>query len=676
MVVRCKRGNRMLNMIQSPEDLKKLTIDQLLELADDIRQEIISTVSTTGGHLASNLGAVELTIALHFLYNCPNDQIVWDVAHQAYVHKLLTGRKNRFHTIRQYGGLSGFTKRTESDADPFGAGHASTSISAALGLAEANERLGHDRKVIAVIGDGALTGGLSYEGLNNAGTLGRDLLVILNDNTMSISQNVGAISRYLTNMLTDESYNKIREDIWRFVGRLKRADRIKSTVRHFEKHFKGLLVPGVLFERLGFRYFGPIDGHDLPLLLKTLDPIKDLGGPRLLHVITQKGKGYEPAENDATKYHGVGQFNKVTGQSKKSSGLPAYTKVFGDAMVQIGDKRKDVVTISAAMAPGTGLVEFSEKYPERFYDVGIAEAHAVCYAAGLAAGGARPFVAIYSTFLQRAYDQIIHDVALQKLPVVFCIDRAGLVGEDGPTHHGTFDISYLRPVPNMTIAAPSDGDELVWMLNYIAANRMGPVAVRYPRGTIPYEMGRDTSKFEWGRWEVENGGTEIAIIATGSMVHPCRKAAERFREEGVGVSLVNARFIKPMDTEMLKEIAERFEKIVTVEENSINGGFGSGVHDFLDDIDYKGKLLRLGIPDRFVQHGSRALLLKEVGLDEDGIYRRISAMAKPKRSLFSVFTINRNGKKQDEDKPADNGRENTAKSVTVGKAKTGQDNGE
>ncbi|MEZ5358933.1 MAG: 1-deoxy-D-xylulose-5-phosphate synthase [Candidatus Zixiibacteriota bacterium] len=668
----------MLNMIQSPEDLKKLTIDQLLELADAIRQEIISTVSTTGGHLASNLGAVELTIALHYLYNCPNDQIVWDVAHQAYVHKLLTGRKNRFHTIRQYGGLSGFTKRTESDADPFGAGHASTSISAALGLAEANERLGLDRKVIAVIGDGALTGGLSYEGLNNAGTLGRDLLVILNDNTMSISQNVGAISRYLTNMLTDESYNKMRDDIWRFVSRLKRADRIKSTVRHFEKHFKGLLVPGVLFERLGFRYFGPIDGHDLPLLLKTLGPIKELGGPRLLHVITQKGKGYEPAEKDATKYHGVGQFNKVTGQSKKSTNsLPAYTQVFGDAMVKIGENRDDIVAISAAMAPGTGLVEFAEKYPERFYDVGIAEGHAVCYAGGLAAGGVRPYVAIYSTFLQRAYDQIIHDVALQKLPVVFCIDRAGLVGEDGPTHHGTFDISYLRPVPNMTIAAPGDGDELVWMLDYIANHSMGgPVAVRYPRGTIPYELGRDTSKLEWGRWEVENGGTDIAILATGSMVQPCRKAVERLRAEGVDASLVNARFIKPMDLEMLQELAERFDKIVTVEENSINGGFGSGVHDYLDDIDYKGKLLRLGIPDRFVQHGSRSLLLKEVGLDEDGIYRRINTIVKPKRSLFNVF-INRNGKKQDEEtKERTQTSDQVTEKVIIGKSETGKENGE
>ncbi len=666
----------MLNMIQSSEDVKKLTQDQLLELADTIRQEIISTVSTTGGHLASNLGVVELTIALHYLYNIPNDQIVWDVAHQSYVHKLLTGRRNRFDTIRQYGGLSGFTKRTESEADPFGAGHASTSISAALGLAEANERLKLDKEVIAVIGDGSLTGGLSFEGLNNAGTLGRNLLVILNDNTMSISRNVGAISRYLTNMLTDESYNKIRDDIWRFVGRLRRADRIKSTVRHFEKQLKGLLVPGVVFERLGFRYFGPIDGHDLPMLLKTLEPIKELNGPRILHVITQKGKGYEPAEKDATKYHGVGQFNKVTGQSKKSTGLPAYTEVFGDAMVDIAKDREDIVTISAAMAPGTGLDKFADTYPEKFYDVGIAEGHAVCYAAGLAAGGARPFVAIYSTFLQRAYDQIIHDVALQKLPVTFCIDRAGLVGEDGPTHHGTFDISYLRPVPNMTICAPSDGDEMVWMLQYAANNKIGPVAIRYPRGTIPYAMGKNKAKFEWGRWDVESGGDDVAILATGSMVDPCRKTVARFRAEGIDASLVNARFIKPMDIEMLKEIAERFNKIVTVEENSVNGGFGSGVLDYLESIDYRGKIVRIGIPDRFVQHGSRGLLMKEVGLDEDGIYRSINSMLKPKRSLLSVFNIGRNGRKQDTAAQVSETRMKTAEEVEVSKVKTGSDNGE
>ncbi|MCK5126558.1 MAG: 1-deoxy-D-xylulose-5-phosphate synthase [candidate division Zixibacteria bacterium] len=640
----------MLNNVNSPADIKGFSIDELLVLAEDIRQEVISTVSKTGGHLASNLGVVELTIALHFLYDCPTDQMVWDVAHQAYVHKLLTGRRDRFDTIRQYGGISGFTKRTESDADPFGAGHASTSISSALGLAEANARLGLDKKVIAIIGDGSLTGGLSYEGLNNAGAQQQDLLVILNDNEMSISKNVGAISRYLTGMLTDQSYNKLRDDIWRYVGRLKRAEGIKATVRNFEKQFKGLLVPGVFFERLGFRYFGPIDGHDLPLLLKTLEPIKDLHGPRLLHVLTKKGKGYEPAEKDATKYHGVGSFNKITGQSKKSTGLPSYTAVFGKKMADLAKKNKELLAITAAMAPGTGLNEFADKYPDRFYDVGIAEGHAVCYAAGLAAGGARPVVAIYSTFLQRAYDQIIHDVALQKLPVVFCIDRAGLVGEDGPTHHGTFDISYLRPVPNITIASPSDGDELEWMLEYATENRIGPVAIRYPRGTIPYKIGRKRDQFEWGRWEVLSGGNDLAIIATGSMVNPCRKVVEKLREDGVDASLINGRFIKPLDKDALKEISDRFDKIVTVEENSINGGFGSAIFDYLDSIEFTGKVLRLGIPDTFIQHGSRSLLLKEVGLDDAGIYRRINnTIAKPKRSLLSVFHIGRNGKKHTSD---------------------------
>jgi 1-deoxy-D-xylulose-5-phosphate synthase len=635
----------ILNTIKSASDLKKLTTDELLELAEQIRNEVISTVSKTGGHLASNLGVVELTIALHFLYDCPNDQIVWDVAHQSYIHKLLTGRRDRFETLRQYGGISGFTKRSESDADAFGAGHASTSISAALGLARARDLLGSQRHVIAVIGDGALTGGLSFEGLNNAGTHKKDLLVILNDNSMSISKNVGAMSKYLTNILTDQSYNKLRDDIWRFLGRLKRAERIRATVSHFESQLKGFLIPGVIFEKLGFRYFGPIDGHDLPLLIKTLGQIKELPGPRLLHIITQKGKGYEPAEKDATRFHGVSSFNKLTGKSNSTSELPAYTAVFGKKMVALAKTQPKLIAITAAMAPGTGLTEFSEKYPDRFCDVGIAEQHAVCFAAGLAGGGARPVCAIYSTFLQRAYDQIIHDVALQKLPVVFCIDRGGLVGEDGPTHHGSFDMSYLRIIPNMTIAVPADGDELEWMLEYAVENRVGPVAIRYPRGIIPSALGSNKGQFEWGRWEVLSGGTDLALLASGSMVAPCRRVVEQLAKEGIGVSLVNSRFTKPLDTEALTEISARFERVVTVEENALNGGFGSAVLDFMDSINYHGRMMRLGIPDRFIQHGSRQLLLKEVGLDEDGIYRSISTLIKPKRSILRVFQLRRNGKK-------------------------------
>lgn len=634
----------LFEKINSPSDLKKLSPEELIRLAEEIRNEIVSTVSKTGGHLASNLGVVELTIALHYLYDSPNDSIIWDVAHQSYTHKLLTGRRDRFDTLRQYGGLSGFTKRAESAADPFGAGHASTSISSALGLAEARDLLGQSRRIIAVIGDGALTGGLSYEGLNNAGAKKKDLLVVLNDNSMSISPNVGAISRYLTNILADQSYNKLRADVWRFVGRLKRADRIRATIANFESQFKGLLVPGVIFEKLGFRYFGPIDGHDLPLLIKTLGQIKELPGPRLLHIITQKGRGYAPAEKDATRFHGISAFNKVTGKSSVSSSLPDYTAVFGKKIVELAEREPKLVAITAAMAPGTGLIEFAEKYPHRFFDVGIAEQHAVCFAAGLAAGGLRPICAIYSTFLQRAFDQIIHDVALQKLPVIFCVDRGGLVGEDGPTHHGAFDLSYLRTIPNMTIAAPKDGDELCAMLEYSALHRLGPVAIRYPRETIPYEMGQQQRQFEWGRWEAISGGNDLAIIAVGSMVSPARKVVERLQANGVAASLINGRFVKPLDTEMLLEIAERFDRIITIEENSINGGFGSAILDYLNELDYRGRLLRLAIPDRFVQHGSRKLLLAEVGLDDNGIYRSIMNMLKPKRSLLRALHLKRETK--------------------------------
>lgn len=635
----------ILEKIDTLDTLKKLSIDDLQKLAEELRSEVISTVSKTGGHLASNLGVVELTIALHYLYNCPQDKIVWDVSHQSYVHKLLTGRRNRFETLRQYGGLSGFTKRSESDADSFGTGHASTSISAALGLAESRDLQGQDHQVIAIIGDGALTGGLSFEGLNNAGARKRNMLVILNDNSMSISANVGAMSKYLTNILTDQSYNKLRNDIWRFIGKLKRAETIRATVSHFEAQLKGILVPGIIFEKLGFRYFGPIDGHDLPLLIKTLGQIKELSGPLMLHVITQKGKGYTPAEENATKFHGISAFNKVTGKLQKKSSLPSYTSVFGDKITALAEKNPQIVAITAAMAPGTGLTRFAEKYPRRFYDVGIAEQHAVCFAGGLAAGGMRPVCAIYSTFLQRAFDQVIHDVALQKLPVIFCIDRGGLVGEDGPTHHGSFDLSYLRTIPNMTIASPCDGDELESLMESAMAHRMGPVAIRYPRGPIPYEIGKHSHQFEWGRWEALTGGEDLAILATGSMVNTCRGVVERLQQERINACLVNGRFIKPLDTEMLHEITERFNKIVTVEENSVNGGFGCAIQDFLDDTGYTGNVLKLGIPDRFIPHGSRQLLLKEIGLDEDGIYRSIMTILKPRKSIFDRLHLKRNGKR-------------------------------
>ena len=509
----------LLDKIEQSSDVKRLEEGQLAELATEIRQEIISVVSNNGGHLASNLGVVELTLALHYCFDIPTDQIVWDVGHQCYVHKILTGRRNRIASIRQYGGLSGFPKRDESPADAFGAGHASTSISAALGLATARDQRGFNHQVIAVVGDGALTGGLAFEGLNNAGASRRNMLVILNDNEMSISKNVGALSKYLTNIMTDKRFNKLRDEIWELTGRFKRRDKIRAMVSDIEDSIKGLFIPGYLFDKLGFRYFGPINGHNLPLLIKTLKQIKDISGPKLLHVATIKGKGFAPAEANATKFHGIGSFDKITGEANSKSDLPAYTKIFGDTIVELAEKNKSIIAITAAMSSGTGLTKFAERFPERFFDVGIAEAHASCFAAGLAAGGLRPFVAIYSTFLQRAFDQIIHDISLQKLPVVFCIDRAGLVGDDGPTHHGCFDLSYLATVPNLSIMAPRDGDELRSMM-HLAAQREsdGPCAIRYPRGSVPYPVTNVIEKIEWGKWQQMHPMSETVIIAAGTMV--------------------------------------------------------------------------------------------------------------------------------------------------------------
>ncbi|MCM2271943.1 MAG: 1-deoxy-D-xylulose-5-phosphate synthase, partial [candidate division Zixibacteria bacterium] len=456
---------KLLPQITSPADIKKLDQEQLIELASEVRQEIVAAVAETGGHLASNLGAVELTLALHYLFDFSQDRLVWDVSHQTYAHKLLTGRAERLRTIRQYHGLAGYAKRAESEYDHFGAGHASTSISAALGFALARDLQGKEHKVVAVIGDGAMTGGLAFEGMNNAGSLRKNLLVILNDNTWSISKNVGSISKYLTGIMADEKFQRLRSEVWELTGKFKRRDKIRETIKGLENSIKGFLVPGMLFEKLGFKYFGPIDGHDLPLLIKTLEDLKQINGPVMLHIATTKGKGYSPAEDDAFKYHGIGKFDKVTGKAAASSAnLPAYTNVFGKIMCELAEKDKQVVAITAAMCSGTGLVEYSEKYPERFFDVGIAEAHATTFAGGLAADGIKPFLSIYSTFLQRAYDQVIHDLAIQKLPVVICMDRAGLVGEDGPTHHGVFDIAYLSTIPNLTLCAPKDGNELRSML--------------------------------------------------------------------------------------------------------------------------------------------------------------------------------------------------------------------
>jgi 1-deoxy-D-xylulose-5-phosphate synthase len=594
-------------------------------LASEIRQKVIEVTSATGGHVATNLGIVELTLALHYVFDTPRDKIVFDVSNQTYPHKLITGRKDKFHTVRTYQGLCGFSRIDESEYDTFGAGHASTGISAALGMVAARDLAKEDYKVVCVVGDGALTGGLAFEGLNNAGSLKKDFLVILNDNSMSISKNVGAISTYLTQVLTDTTYNKIKKDLWKLSGKLKEMVKLRKHFINFEESVKGFLVPGILFEKLGFRYFGPIDGHDLDLVIRTLKGMKALKGPLLLHVATIKGKGYKPAEQDATTFHGVSAFDVNTGKSKPSSGI-SYSSLFGQTLGQIAEKDPQVVAITAAMCSGTGLNKFEQQFPERFYDVGIAESHAVTFAAGLAATGAKPFLAIYSTFLQRGFDQVVHDVALQNLPVRLCIDRAGLVGEDGPTHHGVFDLTYLRMVPEMTILAPSSGTELVQMLNFAAGWDKGPIAIRYPRGTIPEaEITYPVPQIKDLSWETLREGEELLILACGSMVAPAIKLAEAlYKNYQIGASVVNCRVIKPLDQSMLSELLSEINKVVTMEENVLSGGFGSAILEYMESKQLEGvSVCRLGIPDNFVTHGDRKSLLKEVGLDDESIQRKV-----------------------------------------------------
>lgn len=621
---------KYLPNINTPADLKSLAVEQLNELAVELRQEIVSAVSETGGHLASNLGAVELTVALHYVFDAPRDRIVWDVSHQTYAHKMLTGRKDEIRTLRQYHGLSGFAKRTESEYDCFGAGHASTSISAALGMAAARDLAGENHKVVAVIGDGAMTGGLAFEGMNNAGALKKDLLVVLNDNTWSISKNVGAISKYLTSIMADEKFNKLRAEIWELTGRFKRRDLIRATVKRLENSIKNFLVPGIIFEKLGFRYFGPINGHDLPLMVKTLKDISNLTGPIMLHVATVKGKGFAPSEEDAYKFHGVGKFNKVTGKSdKKDAGLPSYTEVFGQTIVELAEKDKRVNAITAAMSSGTGLDDFAQKFPDRFYDVGIAEAHAACFAAGLATDRARPYLVVYSTFMQRAYDQVIHDMAIQNLPVVICMDRGGLVGNDGPTHHGVFDLAYMSTVPNVTLAAPRDGNEFRAMLHHTVDHDLpGVTAIRYPRAAIPTPLSDAVQKIEWGHWEWLGEPGPIVILAVGAMVQESLDAVELLAAaHGFKATVVNARFVRPMDMEALERARQAARVLLTVEEGSLRGGFGQAVAEYLISHGFAGRFQALGIPDRFVTHGDRAQLLREIELDAEGIAQAVAKRA-------------------------------------------------
>ena len=595
----------LLSQIDSPDDLRQLDKKQLPQLADEIRSLIIDSVQQTGGHISSNLGVIELTLALHYVFNTPEDRFVWDVGHQSYVHKILTGRRDQMHTMRQPGGLSGFPKRSESTYDTFGVGHSSTSISAALGMAIVAQANNDSRRSVAIIGDGALTAGQAYEALAHAGDLSANLLVILNDNEMSISKNVGGMSNYLARLLSGKFYTSAREGSKKVLEKIPPAWEI---AKRAEEHVKGMIIPGTLFEEMGFNYIGPIDGHDLDTLITTLGNMRDRKGPQFLHVVTKKGKGFEPAEQQPGKYHGVSPAN-----GSKATG-PSYTQVFGQWICDMAKHSEDLIGITPAMCDGSGLNDFAEQYPDRYFDVGIAEQHAVTLAAGIACEGKKPVVAIYSTFLQRAYDQLIHDVAIQNLPVLFAIDRAGLVGADGPTHAGTFDLSYLRCIPNMVVMAPADENECRQMLT-TGYQFNGPSAVRYPRGSgIGAKIDLELTTLDIGKAEIKRHGEKVAILAFGSMVYPAIEAAE-----ALNATAVNMRFVKPLDTTLIDQLVQNHDVIVTVEENAVKGGAGSGINEYLHSISNNTPVINLGLPDKFIEHGNHQQMLSDCGLDAQGI---------------------------------------------------------
>ncbi|KAF0123046.1 MAG: 1-deoxy-D-xylulose-5-phosphate synthase [bacterium] len=629
----------LLDGINSPADIKSFNLDELVQLAGEIREEIVSVVSKNGGHLASSLGTVELTIALHYIFNAPKDKLIWDVGHQAYAHKILTGRRDRFDTLRRYGGISGFPKRDESPYDTFGVGHSGTSISAALGMAEARCLKGEKYRVIAVIGDGSIASGMAFEGLNQTGHREKDMIVVLNDNEMSISPNVGALSSYLNRIMTGQLFTRFRSEMKNFLKTIPGiGGSVLKLVKQAEESFKGLIIPGVFFEELGFRYVGPIQGHRLDHLIENIKNVKKLEGPILIHVITTKGKGYPPAEKDPTSFHGIGSFDIETGKPLKEGGnLPTYTEVFADTILRLGRMDKRIVGITAGMSHGTGLHKFSEEFPGRFYDVGIAEQHGVTFAAGLATGGFIPVAAIYSTFLQRAYDQIVHDVCLQKLPVIFVLDRAGIVGEDGPTHHGLFDYSFLRHIPNIIVMAPKDENELQHMLK-TAVDCGNPVSIRYPRGK-GYGVKFDTElkALEIGKAEVIIEGKDVLILAIGSMVYPALAAARHLREENIEVTVVNSRFVKPLDDDLIITLAEKIRKVITVEENVLDGGFGSAVLELIEKNGLQNlRVKRIGVQDRFVEYGTQELLRSRYGLDEEGIIRTVKELVSYQPKLLAI----------------------------------------
>ncbi|KAB0666600.1 1-deoxy-D-xylulose-5-phosphate synthase [Oryzomonas japonica] len=612
----------ILETINSPDDLKKLPLSQLPAVAAELRAMIIETCAKNGGHLAPSLGVVELTIALHRIFNSPADKIIWDVGHQAYAHKILTGRRERFPTLRTLNGITGFPKRAESPHDAFGVGHSSTSISAATGYAAARDLDERKNKVIAVIGDGSMTGGMAYEGMNNAGALGKDLIVILNDNEMSIAENVGALSTFLSRTSSSEFVYRFKKNTEAFLKRMDVGKGVLHVARKLEESFKGLFTPGMMFEAFGFNYIGPIDGHDLPKLLETLDGIKKFHDPVLIHVLTKKGKGYKPAEDNPSLFHGVGPFEIETGKVLKGKGGAAsYTAIFGNTLCKLAAEDERIVAITAAMPDGTGLSGFAKEYPERFFDMGIAEQHGVAFAAGLAASGLRPVFAVYSTFLQRAYDLVFHDVCLQNLPVTFAVDRAGVVGSDGPTHHGAFDLSYLRHLPNMTLMAPKDENELQHMLT-TALDLGGPAAVRYPRGNgygVPLDQ--TLAPLPVGRAELLREGDAGVLLALGTMVYPALEAAGQLeKEHGMALAVVNARFVKPLDEALILELARTHGRIVTLEENALQGGFGTAILELLEQHGLTGvPVLRLGYPDRFIPQGEQRELRAILGLDCAGI---------------------------------------------------------
>jgi 1-deoxy-D-xylulose-5-phosphate synthase len=617
----------ILKTIHSPADLKRLKLAQFPKLCQELRDQIIGAVSSVGGHLASNLGVVELTVALHYLLDTPHDKIVWDTSNQAYAHKLLTGRREQFHTLRQYGGLSGFCKREESIYDTFNAGHAGTGVSAAYGMVEAREQQGLKHRVVCVVGDGAMTAGMTLEGLHHAGGLGKDFLVILNDNQMSISKNVGAISSYLNRTFTGEFYTKMREETGQLLRKIPHIGYdVEKLARRAEELAKGAILPGLLFEELGFRYAGPIDGHNFEHLLPTLENVLKMRGPVFLHVITKKGLGYEPAEKNPVWFHACPPFVRESGAPAKKAARPSYTQIAIDSLIKLAREDKRVVAITAAMCEGTGLNAFEKEFPDRLYDVGIAEQHAVTFAAGLAAQGMRPVVAMYATFLQRAYDQVVHDVATQNLPVTFCIDRGGLVAEDGTTHHGAFDYAYLRHMPNMVIMAPKDENELQHMLK-TGLSYEGPASVRYPRGvSMGVPMDREPTGLEIGKAELLRDGTDVAIIAIGVSVWPAVKAAEQLAQDGLSAAVINARFVKPLDQELIVSVAKRVRYVVTVEEGCKMGGFGSAVLEALSDAGVNVRTKILGLPDWYIEQGPQDLLRERYGLTTDGIAHSIKEL--------------------------------------------------